>query len=412
VRALLTQRDFLAYFAARQAAVLAASVEGVAIGWQVFLLRHSAFDLGLVGLVTFLPGLLLAIPAGYIADRYDRKLVCLVCVTGEIAVMLLFMSLAIAKSSSLTLYLFAAFLAGTVHALVAPAERSLLAGLVAAHDYVRATSITQSFTALNRIAGPAAGGLLLVAGASFAFAFAAAAYFLCALAYAILNPRGVPDREGARWSDATQGIKYIFNHQVVLAAISLDLFAVLFGGATALLPIYADTILHVGPAGLGLLNSAPAAGGTLVALYLARRPLRRNIGKSLLIVVAGFGAATIVFGASTNLWLSLGALAAVGGFDMVSMVIRSILVQLETPDAMRGRVGAVENVFIGASNELGDFESGLLASFVGAQAAVIIGGAGTLAVIAVWSVIFPALRRFDRISPPGPTQPAAQAEPR
>ncbi len=391
-------RDFLAYFAARQTGAIAYSIEHVAVGWQVFLLRHSALDLGLVGLSMFLPGLLLALPAGYIADRFDRKFVCLICVAGECGAMLLLTALALSKCKSLALYLAATFLMGTMHALVAPAERALLAGIVKAGDFVRAQAATSSISQLIAIAGPVAGGTLLIFGAPVAFAASALAYVLCVLAFAMLRPRGTPDPQSVRWSDATGGIRYIFNHQIALAAISLDLFAVLFGGATALLPIYADSILHVGPGGLGLLSAAPAVGAAAVAVVLTRRPMTRNLGRLLLVCVAGFGVSTIVFGASTQLWLSLAALAAAGGFDMVSMAIRGVIVQVETPDAMRGRVGAVENVFIGASNELGAFESGALASAVGAQASVILGGVGTLVVIGLWSVLFPALRKFDRIS--------------
>jgi hypothetical protein len=212
----------------------------------------------------------------------------------------------------------------------------------------------------------------------------------------MLRPRPVEQADAPLLQSAIEGVHYIFSKPVLLGAISLDLFAVLFGGATALLPVYADQILHVGPAGLGILRSAPAVGAALVATALVRYPLERRIGPQLYIAVAGFGVATIVFGVSRNFFLSLAALGAAGAFDMISVVVRSALVQLDTPDAMRGRVSAVENVFIGASNELGAFESGTLAAFTGTEFAVVAGGVGTLVVIGLWTVLFPQLRRFDR----------------
>jgi len=403
VRELLRDREFLAYFAARQGAQLAYSIEAVAIGWQVYGLRHSAFDIGLVGLVLFIPQLLLVIPAGTIADQFDRRIVCVLCTLGEMTAELMFVALVLAGSRSVALNLAAVGLIGVAHSLGTPAERSLLAGIVRSERFVRAQALSTSVGQVVTIAGPALGGVLIAIGLPVAFAVAAASYGLAALAFSFLTPRST-DRSTVPLG-AIEGVRFIARHPVILGAISLDLFAVLFGGATALLPIFATQILHVGPIGFGALRSAPAVGAALVAAYLARRPVARLAGPVLMWCVAGFGVATIVFGVSHNLVLSLVALAATGGFDVVSMVIRMTLVQLGTPDAMRGRVTAIENIFIGASNELGAFESGALAALVGAASSVVIGGFATLAVIAFWAVIFPSLRSFDGIAGASPDEP-------
>jgi MFS family permease len=397
MRALFADRDFVAYFIARQGASVAYRMESVAVGWQVFLLRHQPFDLGLVGLVLFLPQVLLALPAGFIADRFDRRIVCTLCALADALGMLLFVWLAISGTHSLGAYLGATAFVGVAHALGTPAERSLLAGIVRSQHFVRAQAMMSSIGQLIVIAGPAVGGALLALGAPFAFGAAALVYAVAAIAFLGLRPKPVAAADVPLGRAAGEGVRYIWSRPVLFGAISLDLFAVLFGGAVALLPVYADQILHVGPAGLGLLRSAPAVGGTLVAAAIVRRPIERNIGPLMYLCVAGFGVATIVFGLSKNLWLSLIALALTGAFDMVSVVIRNLLVQLGTPDAMRGRVSAVENVFIGASNELGAFESGTLAAFIGTVPSVVVGGLGTLVVIGLWAFLFPQLRRFDRL---------------
>lgn len=366
----------------------------------MFLLRHQPFDLGLLGLVLFLPQALLAFPAGYIADRYDRRLVCIICVSVQAACMVLFALLARSATASLALYLSVAAMVGIAGAVDAPAQRSLLATIVRGEHLLRAQALTSSLNQFVSVASPALGGALLLLGAPVAFATAALGYAAVVAAFMLLRPRGPASSELTLLAGANEALRFVFSRKVLLGAISLDLFAVLFGGATALLPVYADTILHVGPAGLGLLRTAPALGSALVAAVLIRRPLRRHVGRTLFFTVAGFGVATIVFGLSRNVWLSLAALAATGGFDMVSVVIRVGVVQLGTPNALRGRVSALENVFIGASNELGEFESGTLAAFVGTPASVVIGGIGTLVVIALWAAFFPALRAFDRIDEP------------
>jgi MFS family permease len=397
VRELFSDRDFVAYFLASQGSSFAYRIEGVAVGWQVFQLRHLPFDLGLVGLMLFLPAVLLALPAGFIADRFDRRIVALSSALGELFGMLIFALLAVRETHSLVAYLAATFFVGAAHAIGMPSDRSLLAGIVHQSRFMRAQATTSSLGQLIVIAGPAVGGALLAFGAPYAFGAAALAYGASAGGYLALRPRGSAGGEQLSLArSALEGIRFIFSRRVLLGAISLDLFAVLFGGAVALLPVYAVSILHVGAAGLGILRSAPALGAAVMAGTIARFPLEKKIGPTLFVAVAGFGIATIVFGLSKNLTLSLVALVATGAFDMISVVIRNGLVQLETPNAMRGRVSAVENVFIGASNELGAFESGTLAAFVGTEASVVIGGIGTLVVIGLWSVLFPQLRRFNR----------------
>jgi MFS family permease len=401
VRSLLRERDFLAYFIARQSSILAGSIETVAIGWQVFSLRHQPFDLGLVGLTLFLPQLLLALPAGVLADRFDRRVIVIAVACIEIVSLLLFVALVLSGSRSLAAYFSLIALIGIAAAIDAPAERSLLVGLVTSHQYIRATAVSSSFGQVLKIAGPALGGALIAIRTPLAFAAAALFYAIAAIGFAFL-PKLKAGRDDAGVPlarSAIDGIRFIFSKKLVLGAISLDLFAVLFGGAVALLPVYAVQILHVGPTGFGALRAAPAVGAALVAAYLARHPISRRAGPMLMWCVAGFGVATIVFGLSKNVFLSLVALSLTGGFDMVSVVIRNVLVQLGTPDPMRGRVNAVENVFIGASNELGEFESGTVAALLGTEASVVLGGVATLVVIAAWAVLFPSLRSFDRLMP-------------
>jgi hypothetical protein len=395
MRELLHDREYLAYFIARQSVRLAYSIETVAIGWQIYGLRHQVFDLALVGLVLFVPTLLLAIPAGMLADRVDRRLVCVLCALGEMAAELLFVALILMGSHSLLLNLCAVGAIGIAHSMGDPAERSLLASIVKSERYVRAQAMTTSVSQIITIAGPAIGGVLIAIGVPVAFAVAAAAYALGGAAFSFLTPREKPDA-AIELGSAAGGIRFIFTHPIILAAISLDLFAVLFGGATALMPVYATSILHVGPIGYGILTSAPAIGAMLVAYYLARHPIARHAGTTLLWCVAGFGAATIVFGLSRNIALSFLALTAVGGLDIVSVVIRSALVQLGTPNEMRGRVSAIESIFIGASNQLGGLESAGVAALIGPVASVVAGGVATLIVIAAWMRLFPQLVQLDR----------------
>jgi hypothetical protein len=303
----------------------------------------------------------------------------------------------------LAVYLAILTLIGIARAFGSPAERSLLPNIVAREDFQRVQASYTSLRELIVIGAPALGGVLVALSTSLALAVAAVALGLYALLLGTLSLERVPSAErAAGWRDAFEGLRFIRSRPIVAGAISLDLFAVLFGGATALLPAFADGVFHAGAPGLGALRSAPAVGATIVAAVLARRPLARRIGPTLFVAVAAFGLATIAFGLSRNFVLSLALLAIVGGSDIVSVVIRISLVQLSTPDAMRGRVNAVEAVFIGASNELGAFESGTLAALVGVVPAVVAGGIATLAVIALWWFAFPALRDADDVATAAP----------
>jgi MFS family permease len=390
-------REFAAYFFARQTGLLAFSIEDVAVSWQIFQLRHSPLDLGLVGLVLFLPQLVLALPAGVLADRADRRTIIIASSVAEAAGLAGFIALIVLGVHSVGIYLGAVAFIGIAHSMGIPAQRSLLVNIVPKEQFVRAQALTSSVGELVTIGGPALGGALIALGTPIAFAAAALSYIVATVAFTFLRRHAVEYEDVPVVNAALEGVRFIFRQRIILGAISLDLFAVLFGGAVALLPVFATSILHVGPTGFGILRAAPGIGAALVAGYVARHSLGRGAGRLLLICVAGFGAATIVFGISRNFVLSILALALTGAFDMVSVVIRSALVQLRTPNEMRGRVGAVENIFIGASNELGAFESGGLASLIGTQAAVVLGGVATLAVIALWAVLFPELREFEVI---------------
>jgi MFS family permease len=374
--------------------VAAYGVESAAIAWQIYILRHSPFDLGLIGLLLFVPTLALALPAGYLADRFDRKTIAALGSGAEMLALLIFVGLSL-QTRSVGVYFGAVFLIGIMHAAGVAAERSLLTNIVPASAFVRATALSQSANQVLAVLAPALAGLLLAHSTTVAFAAAAGLYGVGALCFAALRPKFTETGEVPTWRSSLDGLRYVWRHKVVLGAISLDLFAVLFGGAVALLPIYATQILHVGPTGFGALRAASGAGAALVAVGIARFPLKGRLGPLLFWCVAGFGLSTIVFGISKSFWLSLLSLAFVGGFDMVSMVIRNVLVQLGTPNAMRGRVSSIENVFIGASNELGAFESGTVAAWIGAEASVLVGGVGTLIVVALWAWGFPRLRRYD-----------------
>jgi MFS family permease len=354
-----------------------------------------------VGLILFLPQFVLALPAGLIADHLDRRTVCIATSFANAIGSLLFLYLTLHGHTSLPLYFAAVGYLAVAYALGAPAQRSLLASIVTGDRYVRASALVSSVSQLSGIVGPAIAGLLIAIDVPLAFAFAFVLHAAAGIGFFFLTSRQPEAPEAgaaALWQSAIEGLRFIFDRKLILGAISLDLFAVLFGGATALLPIYATQILHVGATGFGLLRAAPGIGAGVVALWIVRRPIERHAGRWLIWSVAGFGVFTIVFGLSRNMPLSLAALALTGGFDMISMVIRGALTQMGVPDAMRGRVGAVENIFIGASNELGTFESGAAAGLIGAVPAVALGGVATLVVIALWSRMFPQLRAFDSLS--------------
>lgn len=394
--------NYLRYLTGMLLGEFAYHVQGVAIAWHVFALRHSPLDLGYIGLALFLPALILVIPAGQCSDRFERRRIVVVTQALEVACSLWFFGLVSAQAGSLLPYLTLSAAMGAVRAFGSPAERTLLPTIVSRETYMQAKAQYSAIRQLIVIGGPALGGVLTAFGLPVAITVAA----IFALAGGVCIGRiTVPVSASAAvrgdgsqtWQGAFDGLRFIARHGVVAGAITLDLFAVLFGGATALLPAFADGVFHLGPVGLGMLRSAPAIGAAFSAFALAKYPPRRNVGTILLTAVGGFGAATIVFGLSRNIVLSLVALVATGATDMVSVVIRNGLVQLTTPDEMRGRVTAFENIFIGASNELGAFESGLLASWIGVVPAVVFGGVGTLLVIAGWAIFFPALREADSL---------------
>ena len=394
----LRHPDLRRYLSARFIVSVATQVQTVAVGWQVFSVSGDPFDLGLVALSQFLPFIVLILPAGHVADRYDRRRVQLLtyALLAVCALALLLLSLAGVDDTAPVFGVMVLF--GIARAFNQPTGQALLPNLAPIELFPRAVAVHSSLGQVATIAGPAMGGGLVVLGVGVAYALSVVLILAGVVLVAGLRGGGREERphEPVSWSTLLSGVTFVRSRQVVLGSISLDLFAVLFGGATALLPIYAGEILGVGPVGLGVMRAAPAVGAALLAALVAIRPIRRHVGRWMFGGVAAFGVATIVFGMSTSPLLSLVALLVMGAGDMVSVYIRHLLVQLETPDEIRGRVSAVNSVFIGASNELGEFESGLTAAWWGIVPAVVIGGAATLAVSVAWIRLFPVLARLDR----------------
>lgn len=391
--------DFRLFFGARFLSGLAIQAYDVGVGWFVYDITRSAWALGLVGLSVFLPNLLFALLTGEVADRFDRRrIAALAYGTMAIAAAGVLICVLARVTTPWPIYGFAALL-GTARAFGMPASQALLPSLVPKETFANAVAWSSSAWQTSTIAGPALGGLLYALGPTVVFGFAVGAFTLAALGIALIRPRPpAPGREKPSLDTVLAGIRFIRSRPAILGAISLDLFAVLLGGATALLPIYARDILATGPWGLGLLRSGPAIGAAVTALVLAHRPLTRNSGRVMFAAVGMFGLATIGFGLSTSLPLSLGFLVVLGASDMISVFVRLTLVQHDTPDAMRGRVSAVNSVFIGASNELGEFESGTLAALIGPVGAVVLGGIGTVIVAITWARLFPDLWRRDRLT--------------
>jgi MFS family permease len=400
-------RDFRRYQLARVLVIIGAEAQTLAVAWLVYQITHSALYLGYTGLVLFLPGLFFLLPAGHAADRFDRRHVILVCYTLQ-------------AFCTLALFLFAwhglhavwpvfgiLFLIGSGRAFSGPASSALIPHLVPKEHFVNAVTWGATAFQIANVAGPSLGGILYtlplhgpIAGASIVFLFTLATVIAFLLLILSLDVRpGRMEHRAVSTEVILAGIHYVWKTQILLGSISLDLFAVLLGGAVALMPIFAQEILHTGPRGLGLLRAAPAIGALVISMWLTWRPIQRRAGVKMFFCVGIFGAATILFGLSKSLPLSLLALFLVGASDMVSVVIRSSILQLATPPEMRGRVSAVNSLFVGASNELGEFESGLTASWWGAVRAVIIGGIGSLIVTGTWSFFFPNLRRADQMTP-------------
>ena len=398
-RAAFQHRDFRLFQAGRALSIVATEMQSVAVGWQVFELTHRPIDLGYVGLVQFLPGVLLSIPAGHTADRFDRRGVLLASYAAcAVNSTLLFLQARIGSGSVLPI--FGVLLSvGIVRAFSGPASQSLVPQLVPEAHFGNAVAWAASIFQVATILGPALGGLIYGwAHARTVYASAALMYVVALGFIVMMHVRtGRMEKRNVSIETLLAGFRYVWKEKIILGSISLDLFAVLLGGAVALLPVYAQEILHIGPRGLGLLRSMPAVGAALMAVLLAYRPLRKKSGAIMFIAVGIFGVATIVFGISRSVALSLVALFVIGASDMISVVVRSTLVQIATPPAMRGRVSAVNLLFIGASNELGQFESGITAQWMGAVPAVVAGGIGTLVVVGLWVWRFPQLRRLNRL---------------
>jgi MFS family permease len=400
-RALLRNPDYTRYIASRFLGSLAVQMQTVAVGWQVYDVTRRPLDLGLIGLSQFLPFILLILPAGHFADRRDRRRILAGCYALMLACALLLLVFSWRGLTSAWPVFGAMTLFGVARAFAMPASQALLPNLVEREQFGSAVALNTSIWQVTTIAGPALGGVLYLAGATVVYGTVAVMLAITVYAMATLRRGGQrADAAGARRSadlhELFEGLRFVGRRRPLLGAISLDLFAVLFGGATALLPAYAADVLHIGPTGLGWLRAAPGVGAAVTGLVLSARPVTRNVGRWMFGGVVVFGLATLMFGLSTSFWVSLVALVALGCGDMVSVYIRHLLVQLETPDVIRGRVSAVNGVFIGASNELGEFESGLVAAWLGVVPAVVIGGAATLLVAAAWTRLFPELWRMQR----------------
>jgi MFS family permease len=398
---LLQYPAFTRFLSARLLASVAVQMQTVAVGWQVYAITGNPLDLGLIGLSQFLPFVLLVLPAGHVADRHNRALILASCIALEFFCALALLAFTLSGLAVVWPVFAVMVVFGVARAFSMPAGQAIMPNLVPPALFSRAVAVNSSTWQLSTIAGPAIGGLVYLAGPDVVYASVAGL-----LATAFLFVVGVKTEKPARpdtpdtWHTLLEGLRFVWRKKVILGAVSLDLFAVLFGGAVALLPAIASDILHVGPDGFGWLRGGPGICAAVIALALAWRPITRHVGAMMFAGVAVFGVATVVFGLSTNFALSLLALVVIGASDMVSVYIRHMLVQLETPDAIRGRVSAVNAVFIGASNELGDFESGVTAAWWGLKPAVVVGGVASVAIAGLWMRWFPALRRIDEFPQP------------
>lgn len=370
----------------------------VAIGWFIYDLTRSAWSLGLVGLAAFAPKLLLSLVAGVVADRYDRRWIAAICLasSGLVGLGLLFAVVNPGTSIGAIYILF--MVSGAARSFAGPAIQAMIANVVPRAQFSRVVGMSSSVGQTAIVMGPMLGGFLYIGGAWLPFACASASFLVASALYlGIRKHNHTTSKEPVKFSDALAGLVFMWHRPVILGAISLDMFCVLLGGATALLPIIASEILHIGPLGLGLLRAMPGVGAITLGIVLSYRPIERRAGAKLFTATTIFGLATIGLGLSANFYLSCLFLWIIGASDVFSVVIRQTLVQSDTPDAMRGRVAAVNTLFIGASNELGEFESGATAALFGLAPAILLGGAGTLAVSILWAMIFPNLRRRDRL---------------
>lgn len=408
--AAFASRDFRLYQMARMAVIVGAEAQTVAVAWQVYSITHRALDLGYTGLALFLPGLFFLLPAGHVADRYDRRQIILLCYGLQIFCTGALLAIAVMGVRNVHLIYAVLFLIGTGRSFSGPASSALIPHLVPEVHFVNAVTWGAAIFQLANIAGPAMGGLLytlplehvfggVLAGAGVVYVAMLIALVVFLVLIGSLSVRlGRMEHRDVSLKVVLAGFQYVRRAPILLGSFSLDLFVVLLGGASALMPIFANEILHTGPKGLGMLRAAPAAGALIVSLLLARFPLHNKAGLRLFVCVALFGAATVVFGLSHSLVLSLVSLAIAGAADMVSVVVRSSVLQLATPPEMRGRVSAVNSMFLGASNELGEFESGVTAQWLGAVRATVAGGIGAMMVTGLWAVLFPSLRDIDDLS--------------
>ena len=395
--ALFSNRPFIRFWFARLGSVTASQMLMVAVAWHMYDITSSAWDLGLVGLFQFVPALLLTLPAGHVADRFHRGRIFAACLLLQVIIAIALVSATQGGFATRELILSISILLGIARAFQMPAQQALTPLLVPQALLQRAVALSSSGMQAAIICGPALGGFLYTAGPTAVYV-SCAGLLLVSMGLALaIQYSHTPATLAVTWDSVMAGFTFVWHRKLLLGATSLDLFAVLLGGATALLPIYARDILNIGPVGLGVLRAAPAAGALLMSIALLRWPLRRHVGPKLLIAVAVFGIATVIFGLSSSFVLSLFALVVTGAADSISVVTRMTLVQLETPDDMRGRVSAVNSIFIGASNQLGEFESGATAAAFGAVGSVVAGGLGTILIAAAWFKWFPALARRDRM---------------
>ena len=376
-------------------------MQTVAVGWQVYEITRDPLDLGLIGLSQFLPFVLLVLPAGHFADRHLRQKLLSACYGLMLVCALLLLAFSLSELQVVWPVFAVMVLFGVARAFAMPTGQALLPNVVPSALFGRAVAVNSTTWQLSTIVGPAIGGIVYLFGAPVVYA--TVALLLAAavvLMFGVRAPAPARSAQSITFDSLLEGLRFVFQRRIILGAISLDLFAVLFGGAVALLPAYASDILEVGPDGLGLLRAAPGVGAVVVALVFTWKPLARRVGPAMLWGVALFGISTVIFGLSESFAVSLAALAVLGAADMVSVYIRHMLVQLETPDEIRGRVSAVSAVFIGASNELGEFESGVTAAWWGVRPAVVVGGVVSIAIAGLWARWFPQLARLDRFEPP------------
>lgn len=393
--------SFARFITARFLSTLAVQMQSVAVGWQIYDLTGDVRDLGLVGLAQFLPFVALVLPAGQVADRFDRRRIITLCYAVEVVCALLLLAFTLTEMRSAWPVFAVMVLFGSMRAFSMPTQQAITPNLVPVESLGNAVALNSSTFHVATIAGPTLGGVLYLLGPQTVYVTVAVVLALSVVLMALVRLPHVPRAaEAGGWRTLLEGLRFVRSRPVVFGAISMDLFAVLFGGATALLPVYARDILHVGPTGLGLLRTAPGIGAALTGVILAMSPISRHVGRWMFAGVALFGVATVIFGLTTVFALSMLALFLAGAGDMVSVYIRHVLVQLETPDAIRGRVSAVNAVFIGASNELGEFESGETAAWWGPVRSVVVGGVATLVVAGLWIRLFPDLWRMDRFSHP------------